>query len=130
MSGRAHWPRRHVGSLRLEPSSLGTGGQFGPTWAWRSGGQNALCPAACCPACCAAQGQAETHRACHQELEDPSPNATALRPPARPWLPGYCVLPSPFLPSHSLGLATGLLRPLLGLASGPSAHGPLSSQGG
>lgn len=30
---------------------------------------------------------------------DPRPDATALRP----WLPGYCLFPTPFLPSHSQG---------------------------
>lgn len=44
MSGCARWPRRHMGSLRLEPSSPG------PTCAWHLGGQMAVHLAARCPA--------------------------------------------------------------------------------
>lgn len=114
MSGCARWPQRHMGSLRLEPSSPGAGGQSASTCARCLGGQMALHRATCCTA----QGQARDSPG----LPPPgrrTPPPVPL-PSASSQLPGYCLFPSPFLPSLSLGLATGLPKPLLGLASGPT----------
>lgn len=79
----------HVGSLRPEPSSPGAGGQAARPvpGSWVGRWLCVSCLLSCLLHC---PGQ-----------EDPSSHATALRPR----LPGYCLLPTPFLPSCSPGLA-------------------------
>lgn len=85
----------------VEPTQL--------TWGWRplqpgphlAPGRADGCVSSCLlPSLLPARGWArDSPEAAVGTTEDPPFNATALRL----WLPGYCLLPTPFLPSHSWG---------------------------
>lgn len=115
VSGCACWLRQRVGSPRL-------GARL--TWGWWSVwtplclalGQADGCASSCLTSCllrCPGLGLGPTRAAAASRRTPPPVSST------RGFL---AIVPShPFLPSHSLGLAAGLPKPLLGLALGPVA---------